>query len=145
MSNINLTPILDKIGAFVKKEAIRRCPVDNGDLRRSIDYRIEGNSVIIFANDPNAIKMEYGAPPGILTESEKDNLKEWAKRHNASPFKIIGYIEKHGIKVGEKDKPLHITSYGRDSYRPFLRPAAYENIAEIKDIVKKNLQEGISA
>jgi len=136
---IDLTPVLNKIGAFVKREAMRKVPVDQGELKSSIDYEVKGNKVTIFAEAKHAEDMEYGKPPEPLNKSEKDDLTEWAKRHNASPRKIIKYIEKHGIKVGTPEKPLHITSYGRDSYRPFLRPSVYQNIGIIKEIIRKNI------
>ena len=137
--NIDLTPIEEKIGAFIKAEAIRRCPVDRGDLRRSIDFVIVGNTVIIIARDPKADELEYGRPPEPMSDAERAELEAWAERHGASPFRIVKYIQRHGIKVGSVEKPLHITSYGRDSYRPFMRPALFQNIEGIKNIVKEGL------
>ena len=52
--------ILSKIGALVKEKAIRAAPDDLGELRGSIDYRIEGDKVIIYAEAEQAYAMEYG-------------------------------------------------------------------------------------
>lgn len=128
---------MHRIGRLLKADAIRRCPVDQGDLRRSIDYRVEGNKVILFATDDNAEAMEYGTPPSPLSAAEKESLVGWSERHKANANSIIAYVKKHGIKVGTPTAPLHITSYGRDSYRPFLRPAIYLNLEEIKRIIQK--------
>lgn len=146
---IDLQPILEEIGKMVKAEAIRMCPVDMGELRRSIGYRIEGDTVILFAHSDHATDMEYGRPPSPLSEGEKGDFDDsvdaptihgWAKRHNASAKGIIWSLEHKGIKVGTAKKPLHITSYGRDSYRPFLRPAIYNNFSKIRQIIREGLQ-----
>jgi len=137
---INLVPAMNKVGAFIKEKAIANCPVDRGDLRRSIDYRIEGNKIILFATDEKASDMEYGVPPEPLSDEEKQDLTGWAERHGAKPKKIIKYIQKHGIKVGTPEQPLHITSYGRDSTRPYLRPAVYQNLPEIVAMLKENVE-----
>lgn len=138
---IDLYPIQERIGALVKREAIRMCPVDRGELRASIDFRIEGNKVILYATAAHADEVEYGRPPSILSETEKDDLREWAKRHKANPGKIINYIQKKGIKVGTPENPLHITSYNRDSYRPFMRSAVHQSLPRIKEIIKKGVKK----
>ena len=138
---IDLEPILDRIGAFVKEKAMRNCPIDQGELKSSIKYEIvNGDTVRIYADAAHAEDMEYGRPPSPLSKSDKDQLESWSKRHKANPRKIIKYVEDKGIKVGSKENPLHITSYGRDSYRPFLRPAVYQNLDEIKRIAVEALK-----
>jgi hypothetical protein len=132
--------ILRKIGSLVSEKAIDMCPVDMGELRRSIGFRIEGNKVVIFASAEYAKDMEYGKPAEPLSTGEKEELKGWAKRHGASPKGMVNYIQKHGIKAGTPEQPLHITSFGRDSYRPFLRPALLQSLDEIKSIVKGGMK-----
>ena len=138
-NEIDWTPVLERVGAFIKAEAIKKCPVDEGELRRSIDFRIEGNdTVVLFANAPTAEDMEFGKPPEPLSEGEKAEVDAWAVRHGLNNGKsIIKYLEKEGIKVGTPTQPLHINSLGRNSYRPYLRPAVYMNIDKIRDIIKK--------
>lgn len=146
---IDVVPILERIGSLVKRDAIRKCPVDMGNLRRSIDYRVEPGEVIIFSYDKNAEAMEFGMPPGPLTKEEKGSPDDgidaptvhgWAKRHDASAKGIIWSLEHRGIKVGTAEEPLHITSFGRDSYRPFLRSAAFQNISAIPGVVSEVLK-----
>jgi hypothetical protein len=137
-SQLNFLPVLERIGAHMKKKAIRMCPVDMGHLRQSIGFRIEGDrTVVLFASAPYAANMEYGTPPGLLSDKEKDDVTDWAKRHGIkNAYWVIRSIEKNGIKAGTAEKPLHVTSEGRDSYRPFLRPAVYQSIPEISAMLK---------
>jgi hypothetical protein len=51
--------------------------------------------------------------------------------------------EKHGIKVGTEKQPLHITSLGRDSYRPYLRPAKHQVLTQTENM-NNVVQETIS-
>lgn len=132
--------ILTQIGIKVKARAIRLCPIDQGQLRASIQFEVEGNEVKIFT-DPSAggysdnrdIEMEYGKPPGVLDEKEKQQLKEWAKRHNLPAYPIIKKIETEGIKVGTPENPL--STHG--TFRPYLRPALHQTIPEIPGIIKE--------
>ena len=138
---LDLEPVLNAIGDFVVGEAVKHCPVDRGDLRRSIRYEIHGNEVVIIADAPGAESMEYGEPPHELNAAEKADVDKWAKRHGLeSGFWVAQSIKKHGIKVGTPTEPLHITSLGRDSYRPYLRPAVYKNLGVIKRIVAENIR-----
>lgn len=132
--------ILNRIGAFVRDEAKRRCPVDTGALRSSIQYKIDGDSVFIFSDNENAVAMEYGEPPKLLDEDEQESLTKWSERHGANPRGMIKYIQKEGIRVGTPKQPMHITGFGRNSYRPFMRPALYQNISKIKDIIREEVQ-----
>lgn len=136
---VELQPILEKVGEFLVSESKRLVPVDNGILRTSITYRLgaNGTSVDVYSPLDYAEDMEFGKPPEPLSETEKEDVEAWAKRHGLKSGKgIIWSLEHKGIKVGTATQPLHITSLGRDSYRPFLRPALYNNIPQIKKIIK---------
>lgn len=128
--------IMKRIGSAIVTKAIRASPIDTGILRSKIKYEIDGNILHIICDVPYAQDMEYGTPPGELNDSEKENLTGWADRHKASAKRIIKYIEKEGIKVGTPENPMHITSYGRNSYRPFMRPAILQTIANVDDLLK---------
>lgn len=133
--------ILDKIGYLVEEKSIRLAPTDKGIMRNRIGHRVENNRVVIYCDIEYAEDMEFGRPPSILSETDKKQLDEWSERHNADPERIKKYIQKKGIKVGTPENPLHITSYGRNSYRPFLRPAIHQSIPEIENIIKKELSK----
>jgi len=130
--------VLEKIGIFVKQRAIELCPLDKGDLRRSIKYKVEGNSVKIYTeNCDYASDMEYGKPPGILDAEEIEDLIDWSKRHKLPAWAVIRSIEKKGIKAGTTQEPFKSAG---GTYRPFMRPALYQCLPEIKRFVKETLK-----
>lgn len=139
--------ILDRIGRMILDRAVDLSPKDQGNLMRNLDYEVKGNSVIIgtgvgtAASVDYADKMEYGSPPNLLSENEKQDVEEWAGRHGLKSGKgVIWSLEHKGIKVGTPENPLHITSYGRDSWRPFLRPALHQCMADINKLINKSIK-----
>jgi hypothetical protein len=106
-----------------------------------INYEIIGDRIVFTSDKDYSIEMEYGMPPlgeGNMSEAEKDDIEDWAHRHGLKSGKgIVKSIELKGIKVGTPEAPLHITSFGRNSYRPFLRPAIHQMEGEIKDLLKQ--------
>lgn len=135
---IDLTPLLDRIGMLVELKAKRLAPIDMGRLRASIKHRVEGDTVRIYVEGVDyARDLEYGKPPEPLSDEEKKELAEWAKRHGLPAFPIIRKIEKKGIEVGTEKHPL-LTKGG--TYRPFLRPALHQSIPEIKEIIRSMLK-----
>jgi hypothetical protein len=120
--------LLDKLGRAIVRQAVIRCPNDEGFLSSKIGVLeiddVRGEVVVGTRGVPYAEHMEYGKPPGLLSSSEKDDVEDWARRHGLKSGKgVIWSLEHKGIKVGSPENPLHITSLGRNSYRPFLRPA----------------------
>jgi hypothetical protein len=128
--------MLDRIGEAIKAKAIRNCPIDLGQLRLSINHRIEGNKVIIYSDLDYARDMEFGMPPRLLDEGEKEDLAEWAKRHDMPAYPVIKRIQTQGIKVGSVTSPMRLPN---GTYRPFLRPSVFQSIEDIKRIVKEEL------
>jgi hypothetical protein len=127
--------ILEKIGKIVKRKTIRLAPIDMGQLRASIDYKIEGTKkVIIFTDIEYAEDMEFGRPPEPLSDTEKEDLKGWAKRHDIPAYAVIRKIETKGIKVGTVKSPMKMPN---STYRPFMRPALFQSIPEIKTAIKE--------
>lgn len=51
---------LSKGGQIVKSEARARCPVDTGELRRSITKQTEGLTCVVGANKEYAGYVEFG-------------------------------------------------------------------------------------
>jgi hypothetical protein len=136
MEEIDFTSILDEIGMIVKLRAIQLCPVDLGTLRRSIKHKVSGNKVTIYTEVDYAQDMEYGKPPGVLDESEKEELKGWAKRHGIPTFAVIRKIETKGIEVGTPKNPLETAGH---TFRPFMRPALHQSIPNIRELIKNRL------
>ena len=128
--------ILQKIGILVKNRAIKNAPIDLGQLRASIDYQVDlsDNSVTIFCRVPYAQDLEYGRPPGVLDDEEKENLKEWSERHGIDNYKaVIKKIERDGIDVGTPEDPKIMPN---GTYRPFMRSSLFESVPQIKQIIK---------
>ena len=141
-----INEMLIQIGKLVQNKAKDMCPADTGKLRDSINYRLEGDdTVIIYSDDENAEAMEFGKPAEPLFGDEAFKILGWSERHQANVWGILNYLEKYGIEVGTVKTPLHITSYGRDSYRPFLRPAAHQSIPEMEEIITNVIQFGGTA
>jgi hypothetical protein len=150
--------ILTKIGETIKNKAIKMAPVDQGHLRSLIDYKIseDKNSVTVSCDLPYADDLEYGTPPEPLSSSEKESVRGWAQRHGARARGVIWHIETKGIKIGSTQtveprdnqeitaavqSPFHVTSYNRDSYRPFMRPALFQTLPHLNLIITKAFLE----
>ena len=132
-----ITEIQNRIGSLVVRRAMQLVPFDTGRLAGSLNFRIEGNKIIIFSDVEYAEDMEYGSPPGVLSENEREDVTGWAKRKGIkSAYGVIKKIEREGIKVGTVTDPLK-TYDGR--YRPFIRPAIHQSMPEIKQMISKIL------
>lgn len=132
--------LLNKIGQLIAQRAVELAPIDQGHLRRNITWEVvDEDTVRVHTQDvPYADAMEYGKPPGLMNEQEKENLKEWVGRKNRGGANlyapaVIKKIEKEGIKVGTVDAPQENQN---GTYRPFLRPAAHQMLPEIKKMVE---------
>ena len=64
---------LTKVGIMAKNDAVKLAPVDNGFLRQSIDYQVEGDKVLIGSTD------------GTVT------LREWNEIDGGAQFKGAGH------------------------------------------------------
>lgn len=135
MNEETMNRILTRIGALVENRAKRLCPVDYGDLRTSITFRIEGDTVFIYSPLDYAKDMEYGTPPDTLTDAGEANLKDWAERHGLPSGAVIKKIRREGIKVGTPKNPMETES----GYRPFLRPALLQSYARIREIIREEM------
>lgn len=128
--------VLNKIGAFIRDEAKRRCPVDNGQLRNSLQYEVDlgDSSVTIFSDLNYAPFVEYGT--GVFHIDEEGN-----------PQPHMGWdvepVEKKALhfRIGKNEvfaKKVHIEGM---QAQPFLRPAVHQNMSKIKSIIAEELQK----
>lgn len=106
---------LGKACALVERSAKQKCPVDNGELRRSISSKVEGLQGIVYTPLEYAPYVEYGT--GLFAEeggrmdvpwNYQDDKGEW---HSTS---------------GQKPQP-------------FMRPALDENRTQIQQILKEGI------
>jgi len=128
--------VLRRIGRIITTKARELVPKDEGRLRDSIDYKVEGTTVTVYTPLEYAWVMEYGRQPGRMPPVEP--LREWAKRHGleGKEWAIAKKIQREGIKAGTVENPV-VTPTGQ---RPFLRPAVYQSIPFILRELKKNLE-----
>lgn len=132
--------ILTKIGAIVQIRAMDLAPHDQGEMAKSIRYWVEGNVVYIGTkNIPYADKMEYGSPPEPVSGSEFEDLKKWGSRKGVSPYAAKAKLEKYGLegskfkgKAGGNYTAQHPFETKDGHFRPFLRPALYQSMSDIR-------------
>lgn len=146
---IDLTPILDKIGMFVKEQAIRYCPVDNGFLHQASNFEYEvdskNNSVTVTCTSPIAGFVEYGTGVFHLGADYKpDPRSGWdIEAKNAKVLRFeVGRKERLAAHKGPATanivyaKKVHIEGA---QPQPFMRPAVYNHIGDIQRIIKEGI------
>lgn len=127
--------VLNEIGQAIVLKAKNLAPIDQGHLRKHIVWDIEDDTIIIHTQGvPYADKMEYGSPPMVLDEREKEAVMKWAKRHDIPGWAVIRKLETKGIEAGTPEQPFRTKG---NTYRPFLRPAIHQSMGEIDRILKE--------
>lgn len=107
-----IKPALQTACALVERTAKQLAPKDNGDLRRSISSRIEGNQGIVFTPLEYAPYVEFGT--GLFAEEGGRTDVPWSYKDDEGNW--------------------HTTSGQKP--QPFMRPALDVNRAKIKAILK---------
>lgn len=108
---------LGKACAVVERSARQKAPKDTGELRRSIESKVEHLEGVVFTTEEYAPYVEFGT--GLFAEEGN----------------------------GRKDVPWHYkddkgnwhTTSGMHP-KPFMRPALHEN----RELIKRILKEGIT-
>ena len=115
-SAANVEGALGTCCALVERSAKQLAPKDNGELRRSISSKVEGNVGIVFTPLEYAPYVEYGT--GLFAEAGDGRTDvPWS------------YQDEEG--------EWHSTSGQKP--QPFMRPALNNNIKTIKQILKEEL------
>ena len=114
-NTVNIQQALMKCCALVEREAKQNAPKDNGELRRSISSRVEGQEGIVFTPLEYAPYVEFGT--GLFAEEGGRTDTPWHYKDDEGNW--------------------HSTS-GQKPH-PFLRPALENNRAKIKKILKGGL------
>jgi len=122
--------ILNKSTLLIEARAKQLAPVDLGIMRSSITSSISQSEAYVKVLAPYAIYMEYGRPPGKMPPIEA--IEPWAKRHKLNAWAVAKTIAKKGIEVGTIESPLKTLG---NTYRPFLRPAVFQSLPEIRRII----------
>ncbi len=106
---------LGKACALVEREAKKKAPKDNGELRRSITSKIEDTQGIVFTPLEYAPYVEYGT--GLFAEEGGRKDVPWVYQDDKGEW--------HSTR-GQKPQP-------------FMRPALDENREEIMRIIKEGI------
>lgn len=108
-----------KIGSAAENYAKKRCPVDTGNLRNSIEHDSEddGYTTVIGSQVHYAPYVEYGT--GIYAENGKGRKTPWHYQDDDGVWHFT-----HGM-----------------SPQPYLRPALEEHLKEYKDIYIEELRK----
>ena len=106
---------LEKACDLVIASAIEKAPKETGDLRRSIQKKIEDGEGIVYTNLEYAPYVEYGT--GLFAEEGGRTDVPWSYKDDEGVW--------HSTK-GQKPQP-------------FLRPALSENRKKILEILKEGL------
>ena len=106
---------LGKACAVVEASAKQKAPKDNGDLRRSIASKVEGNDGIVYSTLEYAPYVEYGT--GLFAEKGGRKDVPWV------------YQDDEG----------HWHSTRGQRPQPYMRPALDENRAKILQILMEGL------
>lgn len=118
----NLEKAMGKACAIVERDAIKKAPKGAGDLRRSIQSRVErdGNDVvgIIFTPLEYAPYVEYGT--GLFAETGGRTDVPWVYCDDEGNFHSTSGMKPH----------------------PFMRPALNENREKILEIIKEGMLNG---
>lgn len=115
ISNINLEPILHKACLIVENAARTNCPVDTGQLKRSITHEVQGDTGIIGTNVEYAPFCEFGS--GLYATAGNGRKTPWSYK--------------------TADGQWHTTS--GQAAQPFLQPAFDSN----KALIIKTIQDGV--
>lgn len=108
---------LGKACALVERSAKQKAPKGTGELRRSIESKVEGNTGIVFTPLEYAPYVEYGT--GIFAEEGGRQDVPWSYKDDEGNW--------------------HSTSGMKP--QPFMRPALYENREQIKRLIKGGLMD----
>lgn len=113
---------MGKVCAIVERDAIKKAPKGAGDLRRSIQSRVEndGHDVvgIIFSPLEYAPYVEYGT--GLFAETGGRTDVPWVYCDDEGNFHSTSGMKPH----------------------PYMRPALNENREKILEIIKEGMLNG---
>lgn len=110
---------LTKAGLLVEAEARKKVAVNTGELRRSIESRVEDKEAIIGTPLEYAPYIEYGT--GIFAEAGNGRGSPWSYQDDAGNWHTT---------VGQPPQP-------------FLRPALEEKRQEILEVFSASIKEAM--
>ena len=122
MNTRALERAMGKACAIVEKDAIKKAPKGHGDLRRSIQSKVENNGYevvgSVFSPLEYAPYVEYGT--GLFAESEGRKDVPWHYQDDEGEWHSTSGMKPH----------------------PYMRPALNENREKILNIIKEGMLNG---
>lgn len=113
-----LRKALAKACALVERSAKQKAPKGNGELRRSITSKVEGEQGIVYTPLEYAPYVEFGT--GLFAESGGRTDVPWNYQDDEGNWHTTSGMMPH----------------------PYMRPALNENREEIKRILKEGIVDG---
>lgn len=143
LSPSDIKRALGKACALVEASAKQKAPKVNGELRRSITSKVDGDEGIVFTPLEYAPYVEFGT--GLFAEGGKGRKDvPWvyieggsSKKSNKSKTYTLEEAKETVAYLKEKGLDAAYT-YGMKP-QPYLRPALHENREEIKRIMKRSI------
>jgi HK97 gp10 family phage protein len=117
-SNVDLTEPLGKACALVEAAAIQNAPKGTGELRRSINSKVEDNKGIVFTPLEYAPYVEYGT--GLFAEEGGRKDVPWNYQDEKGEWHRTSGMKPH----------------------PFMRPALNDNREKIIELLKEGIING---
>lgn len=111
----NITGALGKAAAIVEASAKQKAPKGDGDLRRSITSKVDGDKGIVYTPLEYAPYVEYGT--GINAEGSGRTDVPWVYKDDEGKWHSTSGMKPH----------------------PYMRPALNENRKQIIQIIKESL------
>ena len=144
VSDEKIEGALKKACALVERTAKQKAPKDNGDLRNSIESKVEGTEGVIFSTAYYAPYVEYGT--GLFAENGNGRKEvpwvyvEGSTKSGNSKTVYDSPEDAEAAAAYLRSKGLDaVVTYGKHPH-PFLRPA----LEEKRDKILKMMKEGIT-
>lgn len=119
IANIDLTQPLNECCLLVENDAKVRCPVDQGNLRRSITHEVEDNKGIVGTNVSYAPYVEFGT--GLFSSKGDGRQTRWSYQDAEGNW--------HST-IGQKPQP-------------YLKPALRNNKKQIRQKLRDEARKEI--
>lgn len=125
---------LSAAGLILQREAQKRAPVDRGELRKGIYWKLSSDTAVeVGSRAKHTPWMEYGT--GLLNDHPS-----WPKQRHAPPVgALAGWAKRKGVSAGAV--AAAIARRGGLKPRRFLRGALEDNQAKVVKIVAASVRK----
>lgn len=117
LSNLDLSKSITESCLLLENTAKRNCPVDSGQLRRSITHKVDKNEGEVYTNVEYAPYVEYGT--GLFSTKGNGRNSKWTYKDVEGNWHTT---------AGQKPQP-------------FMHPALTTNRTRIKSLIDKEIKD----